>query len=333
MRSFFGMCDGWITGLFLVTLVVFLSACDKQKEVLIEEKMNLDVSGRINRIYFASDTEAYVMGGDRWERGFLYRSEDGGESWNIVEEIRDTSDFWLTDLTAISEDERVCVGYGGQIFYSDDQGTNWTFLRSLNYEAFESVAPNENGSYLLGGGALFFRGDVSYSQPDQWWNLQRDTFPIKINSIYIAPSRETIIGGYGGVYVQTDANNGLWQRTRMSGDIFTDIHFPSEDSGFVCGFNGSIWRINKEVSDPVNLVPTSSVLGKVRSWYDLHFFDELHGAVVGAKGGIWWTRDGGDHWEEGKLDTSETLFSVHMISVNQALVGGESGYFVKVSLP
>lgn len=332
MRLFSGICVGWITRLYLVTLVFSILACDKQQNELIADRINLEDSGRINRIFLVNDSEAYVMGGERWERGFLYRSTDGGESWDIVEEVRDTSDFWLTDMTAISESERVCVGYGGQVFYSDDRGNHWSFLRSLEYEAFESVAPNGDGSYLLGGGTLFFRGDISYSQPDQWWNLQRDTFPIKINSIYTAPTGESVIGGYGGVYVQSSADN-VWQRTRMSGDIFTDIHFPTEEVGFVCGFNGSIWRINKDVSDPVRLVSTSSVLGKVRSWYDLHFFDEFHGAVVGINGNIWWTHNGGKHWKEGTLNAPGALFSIHMISNHQAFVGGQSGFFAKVTLP
>ena len=332
MRLFFGPRNSWFSVFIFVGILYSLSSCNKASDVLIEEIIDFDESGRINRIFFVNETEAYVMGGDRWERGFLYRSTDGGASWNTIEEIRDTSDFWLTDIAAISEYERVCVGYGGQIFYSSDQGNTWSFLRSLNYEAFETIAHRGDGTYLLGGGALFFRGDISYSQPGQWWNLQRDTFPIKINSIYIAPTGEKIVGGYGSVYIQSDTNN-VWQRTRISGDIFTDIHFPSEEVGFVCGFNGSIWRINKTVSDPVKLVPSSSVVGKVRSWYDLHFFDELHGAVVGINGDIWWTHDGGEHWEEGTLNTRETLFAIHMVSANQALVGGESGYLIKVTLP
>jgi photosystem II stability/assembly factor-like uncharacterized protein len=62
--------------------------------------------------------------------------------------------------------------------------------------------------------------------------------------------------------------------------------------------------------------------------YDIFFVDALHGWIVGEKGAVLYTCDGGEQWEVLRIGDYPSLYSVHFKNKVEGFAVGQDGSFV-----
>lgn len=307
--------------------------CQKTDGELIVDRIDIGESSRINRIVKSKNDQLYVLGGERWSSGFVFQSVDGGSSWAPISIVNDTADFFLTDLIELSDAERICVGYGGQIIYTPDNWSSISFVRHQSWEQFERLLVMDEGQYLIAGGGDYSNGIVITNEDAIWWQLTERRFPMRVMDLHPKSNTEIIAFGFAGVYI-TDINFNAIRPLPLTGEIFTGASFPNDNNiGYICGFNGSILKIDVESESFTELVGGIGLVGPVRMWNTIDFWDDNTGIVAGHDGKVWWTDDAGETWAKYEIPGRPTVQSIVLTSPQSAILGGNSGYLAKIRRP
>jgi photosystem II stability/assembly factor-like uncharacterized protein len=95
----------------------------------------------LNRIVAGEGSRLYIAG----EAGHLYRSEDGGRSWNTLASPYEGSFFGVLPLGG---DVVIAYGLRGNLYRSEDAGSNWKRLDT------GTLAMLDGGTRLAGGSAV-----------------------------------------------------------------------------------------------------------------------------------------------------------------------------------
>ena len=97
--------------------------------------------------FTSNDTvdRAIVMGG---LRGRMFRTEDLGANWEVVEKPPTSA---LVDSTRLSNDNLVFVGIAGEVLLSTDNGHSFSRLPINPGGMVFTVAEGSEGTLLLGG--------------------------------------------------------------------------------------------------------------------------------------------------------------------------------------
>lgn len=123
-----------------------------------------------NAITRTAGGSLYIAG----EKGFVYRSDDDGQSWDVLripreltpEEIEDfVEPFYeisFLGVIATNKEERlVFFGVGGRIFVTDDGGHGWRQLEVDTTAGLAGGALLDNGSMLIvGSDGVIIKGDA-----------------------------------------------------------------------------------------------------------------------------------------------------------------------------
>lgn len=95
------------------------------------------------------------LGSDKPFTGYLYRSTDCGETWNVANTglpyDQSPANFYVLDST-------IFVGFDGKVFRSTDSGTTWTNITQGNWMG---PAITSGLGYLFVGGNYLFRRPLS----------------------------------------------------------------------------------------------------------------------------------------------------------------------------
>ncbi len=127
------------------------------------------------------------------ESGVIYRSTDGGESWETLETPHDGS--YLGILASPKEDLLIAYGIGAKLAYSKDGGKTWKLLQTRAGAALSGGAVRSDGSVLI----------VSYSGVILAGSDKPETFvPKKIgagwNALIETDDQHIVLVGLKGVH-------------------------------------------------------------------------------------------------------------------------------------
>jgi photosystem II stability/assembly factor-like uncharacterized protein len=120
-----------------------------------------DKSGpNLYQIFPARNGVLFIAG----EQGLVFRSDDGGQNWNLLK-TGNAGSFW-TGL-ALPDDSLLVAGLNGKIFRSTDSGKTWSDVPSGVTASITSLAMGPDGSVSgvgLEGGVVDSKdGGVSFS--------------------------------------------------------------------------------------------------------------------------------------------------------------------------
>lgn len=159
-------------------------------------------------VFFTSATDGYLLGG----YGMLWRTQDGGNSWQSLDHLLDNPDrFHLNAMLQTTAGNLLIVGEAGLLRRSDDNGQSWQWLGSP-YEGSFFAAAQQRDLYVMG-----LRGHLFSSvQGDDWQEVE---LPRQATlSGAITTPEQLLLVGQGGVLLQ-----------RQSAE-FTEITTPSRRS-------------------------------------------------------------------------------------------------------
>ncbi len=236
--------------------------------------------------YLPDSANGFIAGKlDGWKPSNTIFTSDGGETWDIVNNLKSKS------LSFISRDTGFAIGYDSLLLKTENFGLSWDTLRifhrsgdynerQLNNRPLQIVFPDSSAGYLI------------------------------INSAYIK-TNDTITypTGYKGIsklYRTTDRwqtfDSIFCEETRWP---FDKIHFMDKNTAYI--FSGDHKTIYK-TTDGCKTWDTRMLPGNYHFVNDVHFIDENFGVAVGRQDTIFTTRDGGKSWEIKVLPFNRNYF-------------------------
>nr|VFJ67669.1 MAG: Uncharacterized protein BECKFW1821C_GA0114237_101245 [Candidatus Kentron sp. FW] len=145
-----------------------------------ESVTDKDGAGGTGRIYIAA------------EAGYVYRSDDEGNSWRILNPPYDGSFF---GIHPIDENKVMVFGMRGHLFVSEDAGEHWRSVDTGTHATLTSVIDLGNGRFLFTGhaGVLLLLN----SDPEQVHRAQLSGRKALSDVIEVGPNRVLLVGEEG----------------------------------------------------------------------------------------------------------------------------------------
>lgn len=270
-------------------LPIFLT-CNKEKPSLAEfREIALPVKGDAGAVCFVDSLHGLLCGGKAWESGYILSSQDGGLSW-------------MVDTLLLRKMEYVGFDPGGQayacgqdmLFFRPPEESHWQLLR-IDFQWLRAAhfPSRRYGATVSGEG--FHSGQLRVFGPGDFW--QPDTLHQidgELESLWYADSATIVAVGAGWVIRSDDAGQS-WERLHLSDDFYYSVHFPTADTGYICGHSGSLLK----------------TVDKGRNWQTLRcsrvggpgyravwFTDADKGWLVGDNGIFRCSTDGGKNWRQ-----------------------------------
>ena len=103
--------------------------------------------------------------------------------------------------------------------------------------------------------------------------------------------------GLGWLGRSTDGGRS-WERLPVTGDFFEALHFPTRQTGYVCGSAGTLLKTTDGGRTWQTLRDGASVWVRDRVMRTLYFTSADEGYVGGDDGLLWRTTDGGATWTQ-----------------------------------
>jgi photosystem II stability/assembly factor-like uncharacterized protein len=146
--------EGFVTGSY--GMLLHTTDAGKNWE-LVSDRMDNVEAYHLNQIVPAPDGALYIAG----EAGFVFRSMDGGLTWDSLEPGYEGSFYGIVVVPGGSgEYELLAYGLRGNLFSSPDKGETWNELDSGTSVTLMGGALLDDGSVMLAGqgGTILVRG-------------------------------------------------------------------------------------------------------------------------------------------------------------------------------
>ncbi|WP_165831923.1 MULTISPECIES: YCF48-related protein [Gammaproteobacteria] len=134
--------------------------------------------------------------------GTLLRTEDGGESWEVISDrIENPLGYHLNQLIVDPDGHLFLVGEYGLMFRSDDQGKTWSTLASPYHGSYFGGLVDSQGRFWAFG----LRGNVFVSE-DKGETFRAVDTPTRynLNSGHVLEDGSVLLVGHSGVIVHID---------------------------------------------------------------------------------------------------------------------------------
>ncbi|MGB1216655.1 MAG: YCF48-related protein [Saprospiraceae bacterium] len=304
---------------FLFTLILF-SSCEKEKVNYPWQEINIPSDYDLTDIHFINNTEGFISSGETWEHGEILNTTDGGISWsNTV-----LSDFIIKGLDSDRDGTIQSCGHVG--YYSKNfPYSNHTLPTYHQYDDL-AVKPDGSQTVLIAGQAFNYSHITLLDENVQVISV--DSFDRDMEVItYIDDN--TIMACGSGLVIRSEDNGNTWNPLSLTGEFFKGISFPTETTGYMCGFGGSILKSTDGGQNWDYLRNGDKLLVSDKRFTALDFEDENHGYVVGLNGLCWRTIDGGNSWKIIKGLKDYDFTGVHVMQ-NKAFLIAFDGKLIEI---
>ncbi len=306
--------------LIILLILLFSLGCKKNLLQLSIQTIPSGTTDQLNGIYFIDNNNGYIVGGDRYQRGILLRTKNGGSTWtNTQIEAKMLEDIAFVDSVGFA------VGVDGKIASTINGGDSWSSFQSPGWTDLHSIKAADINSWVSVGGIAWHRG-VVHTSLDRGLSWHLDTLDQELRVIHMIDAQNGFAAGYGTI-IKT-ANTAVdWEHTGADGDFFIDLDFPSASVGYAVGYNGSILKTTDGgLSWDTQRNPTARKQIYLEA---VSFVDEQEGYAVGRKGVFLKTTNGGKKWQQVDTGTKEDLYDVWPFGPQGGLIVGTEGLIIK----
>jgi len=172
------------------------------------------------------------------------------------------------------------------------------------------------------------------------WERREKVTNLSLNDIFFFNDKGWIVGQDGLILVTDDGGISWDKKATGTEAMLFRISFINSDRGFAVGGKGTILSTEDggEVWKPcpvdwLSILTDELILGGVISpnLYDVFFFDESVGWIVGDNGIVFRTSDGGKNWELMRIGLFPPLFSVFLRNQSEGWAVGQNGLVLKTN--
>ncbi len=302
--------------------LLFIFGCQKDKsQVSVFKKLDVPTTDNLTSVFFLDEKTGFLTGGQTWERGQIFSTTDGGATWKT-----DTTVSAILENIQFDADGRgYACGVEGRLMTRPPGEKHWKVLRE-DYVWHNSLFfLNEKLGVVVGGAG--WRGGKLMKFSGE--NFGRDTiieFENELETVCFSNDSTVHIFGMG-LALRSDDFAKTWQRLDVPNDFYRAVHFPTEKTGFACGFSGTILRTDDGGKTWKTLRDGNSVFKSDCPFRAIWFFSEKKGFVAGDGGLFWKTEDGGETWLEIENAPAHADFSKIFMIGNRGWVAAGNGQF------
>lgn len=283
------MNKGFLFLLFFLTL----SACHKEMVQQVElKRISLPIVRDLMSLRFRDSLHGVVTGGKLWKEGVIFSTSDGGENWRVDTLLRNRIECVRFNANG---DGFACGVDGQALFMEPAEWGRWSLFRQDWYWSKACAFPKKNYGVIVGGEgwkqgeARAFGPDAAWSQRAKW------LYPAELNDVCFVDSTTVVAVGMGWVMRSPDAGQN-WERLTLEGDFFTSVHFPDTQTGYLCGYQGSIYKSGDSGLNWQQIRKGGTSAKRNKGFKALFFRSTQEGWIAGKNGLLWHTTDGGEHW-------------------------------------
>lgn len=317
--------------LFLVlTFSSGLISCSRREWTTSVEKMPLPFTGvgKYYDVHVAASGTIYIVGGDRYDRNDFFQSDDNGLTWEVSH--FDAVEYSNKAAFAIAEHQGAIYAssFDGKIFKNlTARPGSWELgLGQVWWYALTGMDLNKDGVGLAAGSNGIATG-VMLRFSKELDLLQNDTFPYALNDVAFVDEKVAYAVGYGALLKTSDA--GLtWQQLDLTDDNYRSVFIVDKDNIWTVGFNGTIAHITDEGAAYHKVKNGQNPFSNTDRYIDIAFKGG-QGFIVGEKGVVLQTTDGGSNWKRMKKFTRSDLRAVcfHPFTGTVYFVGDDGAAF------
>jgi|WetSurMetagenome_2_1015567.scaffolds.fasta_scaffold19941_2 photosystem II stability/assembly factor-like uncharacterized protein len=196
------------------------------------------------------------------------------------------------------------TGANGVILKTTNSGASWVQKpSSTSYSISFVYFFNPNEGIVAGSGGTIKK---SYDGGNTWQSIYGGTYNRLQEGCFVNDSVGYLCGNAGILLKTTDRGN-TWTTSVIGPSNFAFIYFVNETTGLATTENtGQIWK----TTDAGVTWILKQIIGNYSIW-QIHFFDENNGWVVGEYGTIAHTSNGGESWNLQYSGTGVNLRSVY----------------------
>ena len=304
-------------------LIPLAFSCSKTDKTFQSFQQNPGTQNNLRAVYFVSEDTGYAGGGLRYWKGNITRTTDGGKSWKADSVLNKI----VFDLHFLNAKRGFAACLDGKILGTVDGGLSWSLYQDLYWVHLHDIHfVNDTLGFIVGG---FGYGEGVILKTDNGGSSwQSKLYETEFRCVTFLNEKTGFAGGYG-MLLKTEDGGESWDTTRVVGDFFRDIFFPSPDIGFLIGSGGSVFKTEDGGITWERTRNGNSVINKKYYFNAAFFKNNLEGYIVGRNGIVLKTTDGGDQWVRIEEFTSIDLQDIIMVNSNTGYIVGENGTLYK----
>ncbi len=311
-----------ISSIFIIS-ILFISACKREKVELPWTEIELPTENRLTDIYFSELVGGFITAGKDWEVGEILLTVDGGDTWQ-------SSQIFDKLISGIDGDEigyPYLTGYSGYYGNYNPAINTWNNYQYLTFSPYDDISTWDGNTIFTVSGEAYIKGAIT--KGDAYGNMfYNKEFDHDFEAIDHADENNITVCGYGQILHSSDQGEN-WTALPYTGDFFKDVHFPSKEVGYICGFSGSILKSTNSGATWKFLRDGDKLLVPDKRFNALHFESEEHGYLVGNNGLCWRTTNGGKKWQVLKKLPHYDFTGVFVFDTH-AFIIAEEGKLIRV---
>lgn len=314
----------------LVFFLILFAACKKDTISLSYTQLNTGVDLKLRGIYFLNGTTGFVCGGEKNTLGIILKTTDGGANWQQVF----SSSLALRDITFINDTLGFACGDSLLIVKTVNGGNTWNKME-LPYTPviiapLTSIQFRDATHGFICGGENWDKG-IALRTIDGgvWWDYQA-FYTTELTENYFINDTLGYLAANGAIF-KTTADVLINNMLNIDGDFFTSVCFTSVDEGFVCGYDGGIYKTTDAGNNWKKVRKDNSSFSARTHFNKIRFADSQRGFAVGNNGVVFYSGDAGETWKQSDNFPDEHLYSVFILNNSSAIVSGENGSLYNIS--
>jgi photosystem II stability/assembly factor-like uncharacterized protein len=275
---------------------------------------SIDPGHDLFSVYLYNSDTGYIVGCDDYsDRGILYKTTNGGETWTLV----NTTSRWLYTVYPIGGSTVFAAG-GDGIYRSNNGGLNWLDSLLTPHPIASLCFSDDDHGVAAGGGNEEDLFMITTNGGDSWNQIyQMPT--LYYSSVFFSSALTGYAIGYsyGNIVMKTIDGGITWVMISSYDYNLNSLYFINDDTGYAVGHSGIIV---KTTNGGVDWEPLSKQV--LDDYYSIYFTGPDKGFVSGKKT-IALTEDAGEGWEK-KIGGNdyERLYQITFENENEGYASG-----------
>lgn len=214
------------------------------------------------------DAKAYITALKFYDKniGFLstsnadiYKTTNGGESWQLVKNISEKSRYYnrVKDIIFINKNTIVMVGLEGLVYLTKDGGITWVKDSSAPKRGFTKIVfKDATNGYLVGGGRNRPNPDKAFvykvrigNNGFTYTNVTDPYYSVfYFNDVHLSANNYLWVCGHlSQIFLSKDSGNTWSDELTKSKRVetLTAMDFPTDNIGYFVGYRGVMLKLNR----------------------------------------------------------------------------------------
>jgi len=311
--------------MFIFLLPLLFASCKKEQFSLLWTELPTQTSEILYSISSLGNDTLFAFGGSTYALGNMVKFHADGTvfSTDSLGPKAIYGSCFNDGLNGKSCD------YNGSIFTTEDGGHTWWNLQTAAWVTLQDIHTAYGWSVAVGG--IGGKNGIIQTNIDTTWQWTEYRYENELKAVAILDSFTAFVVGYGVVIKTTDRGQS-WNPLRVDGDIFKDIQFVNNETGYILGYSGLMYKTTNGGKDWNKIKLNKARIMNKGFYNDLFFADEQLGFVCANNGVILKTEDGGSSWQEADHHFAADLHAIWYDKTNNTgFACGSNGALIRFS--